>query len=29
VPEMVARGVAEAAIRTGVGTLEHQYVMFS
>ncbi len=28
VPETVAHAVAEAAIRTGVGTREHQYAMF-
>lgn len=29
VPEMVARAVTEAALRTGVGTTEHKYTMFS
>jgi malate dehydrogenase (oxaloacetate-decarboxylating) len=29
VPEMVARAVTEAAIRTGVGTMAHKYAMFS
>jgi malate dehydrogenase (oxaloacetate-decarboxylating) len=29
VPEEVARAVTEAAIRTGVGTTEHKFAMFS
>jgi malate dehydrogenase (oxaloacetate-decarboxylating) len=29
VPEIVARAVMEAALRTGVGTVEHRYAMFS
>ena len=29
VPEVVARAVTEAALRTGVGTTAHKYVMFS